>query len=79
MNRDERIRQKAHELWERDGRPDGLAEAHWTEAEQLVDAEGVGDEALTTTPETPVGGGLRKRSRKTPASPLADPPAPIGS
>ena len=38
-NRDERIRAKAHDLWEAAGRPDGRAEDHWAEAERLVEAE----------------------------------------
>jgi hypothetical protein len=37
--RDDRIRAKAHDLWEAAGRPEGRAEDHWAEAERLVDAE----------------------------------------
>jgi hypothetical protein len=32
------IRQRAYELWERDGRPDGRDDAHWAEAEREVGA-----------------------------------------
>jgi Protein of unknown function (DUF2934) len=32
----ERIRSKAYEIWERDGRPDGRALDHWLEAERQV-------------------------------------------
>ncbi len=28
------IMQRAHEIWLREGRPDGRAEAHWLEAER---------------------------------------------
>jgi len=38
-NREERIRQKAHDLWEKAGRPDEKAEEHWAEAERLIDQE----------------------------------------
>jgi hypothetical protein len=38
-NREERIRQKAHELWEQAGRPQDRAEDHWSEAERLIDRE----------------------------------------
>jgi Protein of unknown function (DUF2934) len=38
-NREERIRQKAHELWEQAGRPQDKAKEHWAEAERLVDKE----------------------------------------
>ena len=39
-NREERIRQKAHELWEKAGRPQDKSEQHWAEAEQLIDKAG---------------------------------------
>jgi hypothetical protein len=38
-NREERIRQKAHQLWEDAGRPLDKADDHWSEAERLVDKE----------------------------------------
>jgi hypothetical protein len=38
--REERIRQRAHRLWEDAGRPDHKAEEHWAEAERLIDREG---------------------------------------
>ena len=31
-----KIRQRAHEMWEGESRPDGLAERHWLEAEREV-------------------------------------------
>lgn len=30
----ERIRQRAHEIWENEGRPEGRDADHWTQAEQ---------------------------------------------
>jgi hypothetical protein len=39
-NRTERIRQRAHEIWEREGRPEGRAQEHWYKAVQDVEAEG---------------------------------------
>ena len=30
------IQQRAYELWERDGRPEGREHAHWAEAEQEI-------------------------------------------
>jgi Protein of unknown function (DUF2934) len=38
-NREERIRQKAHELWERSGRPENQADEHWKTAERAIDKE----------------------------------------
>jgi len=38
MNLQEEIAKVAHELFERDGRRDGLALEHWLEAEKIVQA-----------------------------------------
>jgi hypothetical protein len=38
-NREERIRNKAYELWEQAGKPEGREADHWAEAERQVDAE----------------------------------------
>lgn len=41
MDRNERIRQRAHEIWEREGRPEGRQDAHWEEAcRDITAAEG---------------------------------------
>lgn len=37
--REERIRARAHEIWEREGNPLGREQAHWEEATQEIDAE----------------------------------------
>lgn len=36
------IRARAHELWEREGRPDGRALAHWLRAERELTADADG-------------------------------------
>jgi Protein of unknown function (DUF2934) len=52
------VRARAYALWEREGRPEGRAEAHWAEAEAELLAEGAagltdpGDEAVPGTPGT---------------------------
>jgi hypothetical protein len=38
-NVEHRIRARAHQLWEQEGRPDGRAEHHWHEARKLVEIE----------------------------------------
>ncbi len=38
----ERVKTKAHEIWEREGRPDGRHDEHWRQAEAEVDAESGG-------------------------------------
>lgn len=37
--REERIRQRAHQIWEREGRPGGREDAHWEQAAREVAAE----------------------------------------
>ena len=61
-----KIRQRAHEMWEGENRPDGLAERHWLEAErevtekaenaatEAVPAQGTGVEKRTDTAKTVV-------------------------
>jgi len=36
---EERIRARAHRLWEEEGRPEGRAEAHWEQARLIVALE----------------------------------------
>ena len=36
-NRDQRIREEAHLLWNADGRPDGKADEYWLAAEKVID------------------------------------------
>ncbi len=48
-DRDERIRKRAHEIWEREGRPDGADEQHWLQASREIDAE---DQPAASEPET---------------------------
>jgi hypothetical protein len=38
-SREDRIRAKAHELWEEAGRPGGQADEHWLKAARLIDAD----------------------------------------
>lgn len=38
-DRQERIRQRAHAIWEREGRGDGRHERHWHQATSEIDAE----------------------------------------
>ena len=40
MQDEERIRQRAHEIWEREGRPEGRHEEHWAQAHREIEAEG---------------------------------------
>ena len=54
-DREERIRARAHEIWQREGSPEGHENAHWKEAEQELDAEntGAGSALSQDTPPQP--------------------------
>ena len=39
MTRDDRIRIRAYEIWQREGRPDGRQEHHWVAATREIDEE----------------------------------------
>ncbi len=36
---EKRVRERAYEIWERAGRPEGMAEQHWLQAEKEIAAE----------------------------------------
>jgi len=48
------IRIVAHQLWERDGRPDGKADDYWHAAVKLLSDESHADETETPAPILPV-------------------------
>jgi hypothetical protein len=61
-DKEEAIRTRAYEIWERDGRPHGLSEDHWHRAAHEIASEGdaasededntgIMDEALDIPPE----------------------------
>jgi hypothetical protein len=41
LDRELRMRRRAHELWEQEGRPEGRAQSHWERAAQDLDREDV--------------------------------------
>ena len=56
-SREERIREMAHQIWEKNGRPEGQADAHWDEAAKKVDEE---DSIASQAPKNP---GRESRNR----------------
>ena len=40
MHNEERIRQRAYELWEQEGKPEGREGEHWKQACREIEAEG---------------------------------------
>ncbi|MGN6144062.1 MAG: DUF2934 domain-containing protein [Mesorhizobium sp.] len=52
-DRHERIRQRAHAIWEREGRRDGDHERHWHQAAGEIDAEDAAAAKPGRKPATP--------------------------
>jgi len=51
----DKVRERAYAIWEREGRPEGGAERHWTRAEEELRAEEQGEagpSATVAAPET---------------------------
>jgi hypothetical protein len=65
----ERIRQRAHAIWEREGRPHGRDQEHWDRAEKEVVAEDAAAEKPAKAPAKP-------RVAKPKAAAAAKPSAP---
>ena len=64
MNLQEEIAKVAHELFERDGRRDGLDLEHWLEAEKIVKARHSKKGKAVAEPAKPVGKEAQKAVSK---------------
>lgn len=78
-DREQRLRRRAYDVWEREGRPEGRAEEHWRAAE----SDEAGDDPASS-PATPPGGPHAKpeltNAAATPgAGALPDPEDPANS
>ena len=58
---EERIRERAHGIWERDGRPHGCDVAHWVQAEREI--------AQEAKAAAPVGAGKPEPAKPTQTRP----------
>jgi hypothetical protein len=69
---EERIRQRAHQLWEQAGRPEGFAEQHWEQALGQITAENTGadDQARGESNLSTVAAG-RMEATGIPRAPLS--------
>jgi hypothetical protein len=71
-NKEERIRERAYQLWEEAGRPAGRQEEHWRQAKLEVEEEaaltlsprGTPDVPETAAPGAPPPGGIAARKPK---------------
>lgn len=55
MDREARIMRRAHEIWEREGRPEGRERERWDQAVQEIEAEGSEAERGPVVPDPTVG------------------------
>jgi hypothetical protein len=51
---DEAVRNRAYEIWQRAGSPDGSHEEHWTQARSELEAEAARAGSSEQTPHTPM-------------------------
>jgi Protein of unknown function (DUF2934) len=51
--RDDKVRERAYAIWEREGQPEGGAERHWAQAEEELRAEEQGTTDPSAAPATP--------------------------
>ena len=74
-DREHRVREIAHSLWEQEGRPSEQDKRHWTTAEQIVDAQdrtGVTPEAAMTRDQAKAKRApARRAGKRTAAGPHA--------
>ena len=57
-DKEELIRQRAREIWEREGQPEGRATEHWQQATQEIEAE------LVSAAQTPASDAPKTKSVK---------------
>jgi len=80
MEKDERkIRQRAYEMWDRDGRPDGRSEDYWLKAEREIagsDADAVGGSQIEASAPTQAAPPAKKTSNGAGAGPKPPVQAP---
>jgi hypothetical protein len=67
-----RIRQRAHEIWEREGRPEGAHERHWQQAEgEIATEDGKGRRKSAASRKPAVKAGKPAAAKAAKAAPAA--------
>jgi hypothetical protein len=62
-DRDQRIRERAYAIWERQGRPEGRHDEHWSQAAEEVDGESGAEDRASPQPSD----GASSSSKRPPA------------
>ena len=70
-DRDEKIRKRAHAIWEAEGRPSGAHDRHWRQAESEVDGPGKKPAKSTAKPRAAAApkATAKPKAAKAPAKP----------
>ncbi len=76
MPDEDRIRRRAHAIWEREGRPEGRHQEHWEQARREIEAE-EGAAAPDASPRPAAVGGAPPRTERAPEP--SPPPDPLAS
>lgn len=81
QDREERIRARAYEIWEREGRQEGSHEAHWQQAERELQEDSGEGQQEDDSAATPTAGasGLASGLQPSGSAPSAGPGAGAGS
>lgn len=61
MDKEDRIRRRAYEIWEREGRPHGREQEHWDRAVQEIEAEEPEASRRPDAPGPAIAGGSDRR------------------
>lgn len=78
MNDEERVRQRAYELWEQEGKPEGRENAHWEQACREIESEGGAPLMESDTASGNIGPAA-DAMREIAGSPVVDTDANTGS
>lgn len=73
-DREERVRRRAHEIWERKGQPIGHDREHWERAGREIDHEDMGAAArsVSETEDNPSGEDDVRKDNESPDSPRVE-------
>jgi hypothetical protein len=71
IDRHDHVRERAHLIWEREGRPEGREAEHWAQAEREIDNEAAArrepERLHVTTADDPTKAAAKGAAQKSPA------------
>jgi hypothetical protein len=84
MDREKRIRDRAYQIWQEDGCPDGKSAEHWEQARRMIEQEEASPGKRAKAAKPPVRkprgrSGLSSLAEPTPSGPNGEKPGGHGS